>query len=77
MLRNLMLAAIASAALAVSTSAFAQGSGTAAEAKALLERTAAAVKADKAKALAAFNAGLTASRTAISILSVSTSPTAS
>jgi hypothetical protein len=49
-----------SAALSVALSApiFAQGqSGTAAEAKAMLEKAVAAVKADKAKALASFNAG--------------------
>jgi uncharacterized protein YuzE len=58
MLRNLMLGAIGSAALAISTVVFAQGqSGTAAEAKAMLEKAVAAVKADKTKALASFNAG--------------------
>jgi signal transduction histidine kinase len=57
MLRKLMIGAVASAALALSTTAFAQGSGTATEAKAMLEKAVAAVKADKAKALAAFNAG--------------------
>ena len=55
MLRKLMLGAIASAAMIVSTSAFAQG--TAAEAKAMLDKAVAAVKADKAKAIASFNAG--------------------
>jgi signal transduction histidine kinase len=50
MLRKLMLAAITSA--AVSALAVAQGQfGTAAEAKAMLEKAVAAVKADKAKAL--------------------------
>jgi signal transduction histidine kinase len=39
------------------TSLYAEGSGTAAEAKAMLEKAVAAVKADKDKALAAFNAG--------------------
>ena len=52
MLRKLMLGAVTSAALAFSTTAFAQGQfGTAAEAKAMLEKAVAAVKADKAKAL--------------------------
>ena len=52
MLRKLMLGAVTIAALAFSTTAFAQGQfGTAAEAKAMLEKAVAAVKADKAKAL--------------------------
>jgi signal transduction histidine kinase len=55
MLRKLMFGAIASAALTLTTSAFAQG--TAAEAKAMLEKAVAAVKADKAKAIASFNNG--------------------
>ena len=55
MLRKLMIGALASAAMIVSTSAFAQG--TAAEAKAMLEKAVAAVKADKAKAIASFKAG--------------------
>jgi len=55
MLRKLVLAAIATTALAFSTTAFAQG--TSAEAKAMLDKAVAAVKADKAKALASFLAG--------------------
>lgn len=55
MLRKLMVSALAAAALTLSTSAFAQG--TAAEAKAMLEKAVAAVKADKAKAIASFKAG--------------------
>jgi signal transduction histidine kinase len=55
MIRKLMLGVIAIAALAFSTSAFAQG--TAAEAKAMLDKAVAAVKADKAKAIASFLAG--------------------
>ena len=55
MLRKLMISAIAGAALTLSTSAFAQG--TAAEAKAMLDKAVAAVKADKAKAVASFLAG--------------------
>jgi len=50
-----MLGVIAIAALTFSPSAFAQG--TAAEAKAMLDKAAAAVKSDKAKAIAAFLAG--------------------
>jgi hypothetical protein len=50
-----MISAIAGAALTLSTSAFAQG--TAAEAKAMLDKAVAAVKADKAKAVASFLAG--------------------
>ena len=53
--RKLMLGVIAIAALTFSPSAFAQG--TAAEAKAMLDKAAAAVKSDKAKAIAAFLAG--------------------
>ena len=50
--------AIAVAAGLAATAAFAQGQyGTAAEAKAMLEKAVAAIKADKAKALADFNAG--------------------
>ena len=55
MLRKLMIGALTSSALMVTTSAFAQG--TAAEAKAMLDKAVAAVKADKAKAIASFNAG--------------------
>ena len=55
MLRKLMLAAIATTALTFSTTAFAQG--TSAEAKAMLDKAVAAVKADKTKALASFLAG--------------------
>src|SRR5215467_9371462 len=55
MLRKLLFGALASAAMIVSTSAFPQG--TAAEAKAMLEKAIAAVKADKAKAIASFNNG--------------------
>src|SRR5215471_8901692 len=52
MLRKIALSAVAVAALTFSTSAFAQG--TAAEAKAMLEKAIAAVKADKPKAIAWF-----------------------
>ena len=55
MLPNLMIAALAGAAMFISTSAYAQG--TAAEAKAMLDKAVAAVKADKAKAIASFNNG--------------------
>ncbi len=58
MLRKLMLGAIASAALAFSTTAFAQGQfGTAAEAKAMLEKAVTELKANEAAALAKFNKG--------------------
>ncbi len=58
MLHKIVLGAFAAAALMVSTVAVAQAqSGTAAEAKAMLEKAVAAVKADKAKALVAFEAG--------------------
>lgn len=58
MIRKLMIGAVTMAALALSTSAFAQAPfGTEAEAKAMLEKAVAAVKADKAKALAMFQKG--------------------
>ena len=58
MLRILMLAAASSAVLALSSTAFAQQQyGTADEAKAMLTKAVAAVKADKAKALDMFNKG--------------------
>ena len=59
MLRKFAIAGAAIAALTASSFAFAQGAnfGTAAEAKAMLEKAVAAVKADKAKAIAMFKAG--------------------
>jgi hypothetical protein len=59
MARQFMIAATSSiAALAVSATAFAQQTGgTADEAKAMLMRAVAAVKADEAKALDMFNSG--------------------
>src|SRR4051812_7178749 len=57
MVRTFMVAAVSIAALALSATAFAQQSGTAAEAKAMLMKAVAAVKADKAKALDMFNKG--------------------
>ena len=55
MLRKLVIGALSAMAVLFSTTAFAQG--TAAEAKAMLDKAVAAVKADKAKAIAMFNAG--------------------
>jgi hypothetical protein len=56
MRRRLVLGAIASAALAISTIAFAQAkSGTAAEAKAMLEKAVTELKANQAAALVKFN----------------------
>jgi nucleoid-associated protein YgaU len=55
MIRKLLIGAASAAALVLSSAAFAQQFGTAPEAKALLEKAIAAVKADKAKALEAFN----------------------
>jgi hypothetical protein len=55
MLRKLLIAALGAAAVVFSTTAFAQG--TAAEAKAMLEKTVAAIKADKAKTLDQINKG--------------------
>jgi hypothetical protein len=59
MFRTLMIGAVAVSALASSAPARAQQDrfGTAAEAKAMLERAVFAVKADKAKALGMFNKG--------------------
>ena len=58
MIRALMIAAASAAVLALSPTAFAQQTGgTAEEAKAMLMKAVAAVKADKAKALDMFNKG--------------------
>jgi signal transduction histidine kinase len=55
MLHKLVIGALGAVAVMFSTTAFAQG--TAAEAKAMLGKAVAAVKADKAKALEMFNKG--------------------
>jgi len=55
MIRSLMIGVVSVAALTFSTASFAQG--TSAEAKSMLDKAVAAVKADKAKALASFLAG--------------------
>jgi signal transduction histidine kinase len=55
MIRTFMIAAASAAVLTLSTTAFAQGTAT--EAKAMLEKGVAAVKADKAKALDTINKG--------------------
>ena len=59
MLHHLRISVVLVVALTLSTAAIAQQAqfGTAAEAKAMLERAVAAVKADKAKALEMFNKG--------------------
>ena len=57
MVRRFMMTAASVAALALSATAFAQQYGTADDAKAMLMRAVAAVKADKAKALDMFNKG--------------------
>ena len=59
MVQTSIIAAVSVAVLALSPSAFAQMAeyGTPAEAKAMLEKAVVAVKTDKAKALASFNAG--------------------
>ena len=57
MARWFMIAAAPVAVLALSATAFAQQNGTADEAKAMLMKAVAAVKADKAKALDMFNKG--------------------
>ena len=57
-MRRTVMFGIAAAALTISSAAFAQAQfGTAAEAKAMLDKAVAAVKADKAKALASFLGG--------------------
>ena len=63
MLRKILVTIAAIAAFAATGAAQGQF-GTSAEAKAMLEKAVAAVKADKAKALADFQAGAVASRTA-------------
>ena len=55
MMRKFVIGALGAMAVLFSTTAFAQG--TAAEAKAMLEKAVAAVKADKTKALDMFNKG--------------------
>src|SRR5262245_50716679 len=58
MLRKLIVSAVGGAALALSANAFAQGQfGTAAEAKAMLEKAVAEIKANETAALAKFNKG--------------------
>ena len=59
MLRKTLLAAVSVAALATTATAVSAQAqfGTAAEARSMLDRAVAAVRADKNKALAAFNAG--------------------
>ena len=58
MVRNIVIAAASAAVIALSPAAFAQQTGgTADEAKAMLMKAVAAVKADKAKALDMFNKG--------------------
>ena len=59
MFRTFIVGAVSAVALTFLASAFAQQDrfGTATEAKAMLEKAVVAVKADKAKALAMFNAG--------------------
>ena len=60
MIRKLLVPVAAAAAFALAGAAMAQAQfGTSAEAKAMLEKAVAAVKADKTKALADFNAGAT------------------
>ena len=54
---SLRMFMIAAAALTLSAAAFAQQGGTAEEARAMLDKAVAAVKADKTKALDTFNEG--------------------
>jgi cytochrome c len=55
MSRKLTISALAATALAFSAAAFAQGTGTAAEAKAMLEKAVAELKSNESAALAKFN----------------------
>jgi signal transduction histidine kinase len=55
MLRKLMFSTLTGVALALSTTAYAQGTGTAAEAKAMMEKAVTELKANEAAALAKFN----------------------
>ena len=55
MIRKVVIGALCALAVTFSTTAFAQGTST--EAKAMLEKAVAAVKADKAKALDTINKG--------------------
>ena len=57
MLRKVMVGILAGLAMALCNATLANAQGTAAEAKAMLEKAVAAVKADKAKAITMFNAG--------------------
>jgi Single Cache domain 2 len=56
-IRTLTIAAATAAVLALSSTAFAQGQGTADEAKAMLAKTVTAIKADKVKTLDLINKG--------------------
>ena len=57
MTRTFMIAVASAAVITLSPTAFAQGQGTAGEAKAMLAKTVAAIKADKAKTLDLINEG--------------------
>ena len=57
MLRTLIISAVSGTALTLSTATFAQQGGTAQEARAMLDKAVAAVKADQAVALAMFLKG--------------------
>ena len=57
MVRTLIAGIVSTAVLTLSTAAFAQQGGTAQEARAMLDKVVAAVKADKTKALDMFNKG--------------------
>jgi Single Cache domain 2 len=57
MLYRRLFAAVSGAIIAIAMTGYVQAQGTAAEAKAMLEKAVAAVKADKGKALDMFNKG--------------------
>ena len=73
MFRKLVIGALGAMAVLFSTTAFAQG--TAADAKAMLEKTVAAIKADKAKSSTRSTRAKTASLWVTSIRSASISAT--
>ena len=77
MIHKFLIAAASIAIVALSPTAFAQQTGgAAAEAKAMLERAVAALKANKTKAINMFNKGETSSLTEISMSFATASPTA-
>jgi hypothetical protein len=75
MIRSFVMAGASAALLTLSATAFAQQNGTADEAKAMLAKTVAAIKADKAKTIELINRVKVGSLIAISIRFASISGT--